>query len=285
MSYNISSKEFGHPLLESILKKLTAYFSNRAINFYLIGATARDIVLNIHGEKSGRATRDLDIAVAIANWDEYKIIEEGIQQIEGFTKDKNQKQRFIYEGIYPLDIVPFGDIMNLDYKIFWPPDEQTAMSVIGFPEVWKSTQEIIVDENLTLNVASLAGIFLLKIVAWNDRHLGNNKDADDLGFILGNYLSINQDRVVLNHVELYDDTDFAITTAGARLIGRDMAVILKDNQSTKNKIVDIINNELQKEEDSKLINQILETNRMFKYEETKKCLKNITMGLNEGQMK
>ena len=187
----------------------------------------------------------------------------------------------IYNEIYHLDIVPFGNIMKEDDRIFWPPDEITAMSVLGFSEVGKTTHEIVVDDNLKLNIASLAGIFLLKIVAWTERHSTTNKDADDLGFILRNYFTINENRIIEQHPDLYDDKNFTIITAGAHLIGRDLFGILKNNPSTKRKIKDIINIEFQKNEGSKLINQILETNRIFKYQEILNCIQIIVTILEE----
>ncbi len=281
MNYKISSSNFEQPLLKPLLEKLSQYFNSINTKFYIIGATARDMIMDAHGEKSGRTTCDLDIAIAISDWDKYQQIETELIKTDGFTKDLKQKQRFIYNELYHLDIVPFGDIMKLDDKIFWPPNGETAMSVLGFSEVDKATHKVVVDENLSLNIASLAGIFLLKIVAWNDRHASTNKDADDLGFILLNYFNINENRVIEQNPDLYDDTDFTLTTAGARLIGRDISDILKDSPATKQKIVDILNSELQKQEESKLINQILETNRIFKYEETIKCLQNVITGLND----
>ena len=52
MSYSISSKKFDHPLLKPILEKLTEYFFSIDVKFYVIEATARDIILSIHDEKS-----------------------------------------------------------------------------------------------------------------------------------------------------------------------------------------------------------------------------------------
>lgn len=71
MSYKINSDKLAHPLLKPILKELDNYFNKSGIQFFVIGATARDIVMEIHNEKSGRLTHDLDIAIAISNWDQY----------------------------------------------------------------------------------------------------------------------------------------------------------------------------------------------------------------------
>lgn len=281
MNYKISSRNFEQPLLKPLLEQLSAYFESIQTKFYIIGATARDMIMDAHGERSGRATRDLDIAVAISDWGKYERIETELVRIEGFIKNTKQKQSFIYNGLFHLDIVPFGEIMKMDDKIFWPPDEERAMSVLGFSEVNKAAQKVVIDETLTINIASLAGIFLLKIVAWNDRNISNNKDADDLGFILRNYFTINEDRMHEKHSDLYDDSDFSIVTAGARLVGRDMAEILKDSFNTKQKIELILTGELHKQEESRLLNQIMETNRVFRFREIFRCLQNVIQGLND----
>ena len=281
MSYNISSDKFQHPLLKPILVKLTEYFSKEQIHFYLIGATARDIIMQIHDERSSRATHDLDIAIAIANWDEFKKVEEGIVRIDGFTKDSHQKQRFLYEDTFFIDIVPFGDVLAQGDKIFWPPNEEVAMSILGFQEVRNITKELSIDDELIIQIASLDGIFLLKIVAWSERHIEGNKDADDIAFIFNNYLLINEEIAIDNHYDLYQADDFDTTTTGARLLGRDLNTILKHHPDTKSKIQEIIDTQIELEEESPLIKQILETHRSYSYELAIQCLIQVVRGLSE----
>jgi len=38
-----------------------------------------------------------------------------------------------------IDIVPFGDLVKEDGKIYWPPDGAIAISVWGFPEMADAT--------------------------------------------------------------------------------------------------------------------------------------------------
>ena len=151
MTYNISSDRFHHPLLKSLLEFLFNLFKEAGIGFYVIGATAREIIMAVHGEQGGRATLD-------------------------------------------LDIVPYGEIKQSDDKIYWPPDESVAMSVLGFKEVQDATEIVQIDEEF--EVAYLSGIFLLKLFAWSDRNKLHNRDADDIAFIIENYLAINHERAV-----------------------------------------------------------------------------------------
>lgn len=282
MNYNISSSTFQHPLLKPILEKLNRYFSKKRIQFYVIGAMARDIIMSLHGEKARRATQDLDIAIAIPDWSKYKMVEEGILKIEGFEKDTSQKQRFMYEGIFIVDIVPFGDIMKEDDKIFWPPDETVAMTVLGFEEVQKATKKVNIDNDFTIEVASLDGVFVLKLVAWNDRNVNSKKDADDMAFIIANYLSINEERAATDHyTDIYMDNNFNTNTAGAKLLGIDVSKLLKSSPQAKEKLTNILKTEIAKKEDSRLINQMLETHKSLKYEEVYNCLKYFIDGIYE----
>jgi len=278
MNYDISSSKFTHPLLKPILLELTAYFKEFGIAFFVIGATARDIIMEIHNEKSGRLTHDLDIAITVNDWNQYQRIEDGIIKLKNFSKDPNQKQRFLYLNKFQLDIVPFGEIMNQDNKIFWPPDEEFAMSVLGFSAANSATLKVVIDEEIEIKVASLSGIFLLKIAAWNDRSQKTNKDADDIGFILNNYLEINIERGVEFYEEIYPE-DHTIIKGGATLLGKDIAIILNEHKEAKAKIIEILSIEISKEEESVLINQILETHRLLEYEEVHKSLENIVSQL------
>ncbi len=280
MSYDISSDKFNHPLLKPILFELIEYFKDSGISFFIIGATARDIIMEIHNEKSGRLTHDLDIALTVSDWNQYQKIEEGILNLKNFTKDKNQKQRFIYLNEFQLDLVPFGEIMKQDNKIFWPPDEEFAMTVLGFSAANNASLKVTIDKEIEIKIASLSGIFLLKIIAWNDRNHKTNKDADDIGFILNNYLEINRDRSLKFYEEIYPE-DHTIITGGATLLGKDIVQILEEYSESKKIIVEILSKEVEKEEESILINQILETHKLFIYEDVYMSIKNIETELKK----
>jgi len=274
MSYSISSKKFNHPLLKPILQELTDYFKTSGISFFVIGATARDIIMELHDESSGRLTHDLDIAITINDWEQYKTVEEGITQLPNFTKDPDQKQRFQYLGKFDLDIVPFGNIMKEDDKIFWPPDEEFAMSVLGFSAVNEASLKVSIDEDINIQIASLAGIGLLKIVAWKDRNHKTNKDADDIAFILQNYLEIHRDES-LEHFEAVYTEDHTIVKGGAVLLGIHINHLLENYPEAKQSIKEVLSSEVVKKEESKLINQILETHKALSYDEVFKSIENI----------
>lgn len=271
MDYNISSEKLEHPLLKKLLDELIPVFQKMEIKFFVIGATARDIIMELHGEKSGRRTQDIDIAIAVDKWEEFSTIEKEIIQLPDFEKDPKQQQRFLYLNDFQLDIVPYGGITTAEDKIFWPPDQSFAMTVLGFQEAEKDLVRVKIDDTLEIDIVSLAGIFLLKLVAWKDRHHKGNKDADDMGFILQNYLNIHEERAAMEHYEeVYEIEDFTTTKAGAALLGIDINNLLTDNETNKAKLKAIIETEINLKEDSILFNQIVETNKV-KFDDILDC--------------
>jgi predicted nucleotidyltransferase len=274
MSYNISSESFKNPLLKEILEKLTEYFSSIDSEFYVIGATARDIIFSgIHNQIPARTTDDLDIAITIPDWSEFDEIVEGLCKIEGFVKSKEQKQRVLFKGVFKLDILPFGEIAKADGNIYWPPEESFGMSVRGFTEVAKHSLQISIDNRFTIFVANLPGIFLLKLLAWRDRHLETKKDADDMAFIISNYLEINEERAAKDHYDLYEADNFSTIVAGSSLLGRDMKIILNSNKDSLEEFIALLSIELEKAEESQLTTVIMETHPSLKYEEVFESLK------------
>lgn len=266
MDLTISSKKIGNPLLVELLRKLTVSFNRMHREFYVIGATARDIILKqVVGSESKRRTMDLDIAIAIPNWETFAEVQ-NVLVADGFEKSRDFKQRFYYRE-YELDIVPYGNVAKDNDIIYWPPEEDIAMSVKGFDQVLSNSITVSIDNEFSVKIASLHGLFVLKLDAWVDRNLVTSKDAEDMSFILQNYFMANMDRGI--HSEVYDWEDFDEYVAGAYWIAFDIANLLKKEHLTY--YIDTIKDELKKEEESRLINQIVENTRSLNYDTIRKA--------------
>mgnify|MGYP003292668315 CR=1 FL=1 len=264
MDLVISSDKIGNPLLVELLRKLTESFGRMGREFYVIGATARDVIMSQRLEiNSMRKTKDLDIAIAIPDWEAFDQITSGLVA-DGFTKSKRMHQRFFYGG-YELDVVPYGPVAKEDDNIYWPPEEDVAMSVKGFNEVLSDAVVVSIDGEFDVKFTPLHGLFLLKFAAWLDRGEMTSKDAEDMSFILSNYFMANIEREV--HPEVYDREVFDEYVAGAYWLAYDLVTLLSKDQLSFYK--DRVEDELAKEEASKLVNQILDNTYGLKYETVK----------------
>ena len=261
MDLTISSEKIGNPLLVELLRKLTDSFSKMDKEFYVIGATARDIVMQqLLDAESKRRTRDLDIAISIPDWNTFEQVKQSLIA-DGFEKSRDMQQRFYY-GEYELDIVPYGVVAKEDDNIYWPPEEEIAMSVKGFDEVLSEAITVSIDDDFKVKIASLHGLFLLKFNAWLDRNTKTSKDAEDMLFILSNYFMANLEREI--HQEVYDWENFDDYVVGGYWLAYDIVALL--NKELLCYYKEIIEGELAKEEESRLINQIIENSYGLKYE-------------------
>lgn len=261
MGLTISSEKIGNPLLVELLRKLTDSFNKMDREFYVIGATARDIIMQqLLNTESKRRTRDLDIAIAIPDWNTFEQVKQSLIA-DGFEKSSDMQQRFYY-GEYELDIVPYGVVAKEDDNIYWPPEEVVAMSVKGFDEVLSEAITVSIDDEFEVKIASLHGLFLLKFNAWLDRNAKTSKDAEDMSFILSNYFMANLDREI--HPEVYDWENFDEYIVGGYWLAHDLVTLLDAKQLNYYK--EVIEGELAKEEESRLINQMIENSYGLKYE-------------------
>lgn len=265
MDLKITSEKIANPLLVELLRKLTDSFNRMGREFYVIGATARDIIIRqLIGTTSGRKTNDLDIAIAIPDWSVFDEIKKRLVA-DGFQKSQRMHQRFYY-GEYELDIVPYG-VAKEDDNIYWPPEEEIAMSVKGFDEVLSKSIAVNIDDEFDIKIASLHGLFLLKFNAWLDRNIETSKDAEDMSFILSNYFMANLDRNI--HPEVYDWERFDEYIVGGYWLAHDLLLLLNKEQIAYYQ--GHIEKELEKKDESRLFNQIIEHSYGLTYETVKEA--------------
>jgi predicted nucleotidyltransferase len=139
------------------------------------------------------------------------------------------KQRLYYRGQenehgYPLDLVPFGGVAQNTNEIVWPPDMKVTMNVAGYQEVLRAAEQVEVAPGRIAKVASLAGLAILKLIAWSDRGSSNPKDAHDLYQIIATYADAgNFDRLYDSEFAILEEAEYDPEIAGACLLGKDTA--------------------------------------------------------------
>lgn len=201
----------------------------RAFNlpYFLAGAMARDILLtHVHGIQTGLATADVDFAVAVAGWDEFDRIKASLI-LAGFSSTEKIAHRLYYRPAgtrtgHPVDIIPFRGVETPPLTIAWPPEHTTIMNVIGYEEVLANAVPVKIDDTLTVPIASLPGLTLLKLFAWQDRHAETPKDARDIAALFRHYLDAgNRDRIFESEIDLLEAVDYNLDLASPRLLGKD----------------------------------------------------------------
>ena len=235
-SFNISGKIDKYSL--EIISSVEKVINSLGIPFFIIGATARDIILeHIYNKPVYRATNDIDLGIRINDWAEFEKLSASLIEDDKFTRDTRIEHRFYFESIYPIDIVPFGDIATASGTLEWPKEKKT-FTIIGFEEAYNNSDLVTLREEplLTVNFATAESLTLLKIVSWDEKYPNRSRDATDIGLIIETYLEAgNMERLAGNDSDLVND-EFDFNFTGARLLGRDIAAIF-----TKQAIDHIVN--------------------------------------------
>lgn len=225
----------------SILREIEEVSRRMNCPFFMVGATARDIILEHQFDiQPQRATIDIDIGVLMAGWDNFNELKDELIRSTKFSPSK-QKQRLLYDGNFPVDIIPFGAIEDENGSITWPPDHDIRMSVAGFQESYQHSIPVKLssDPELIVKVVSLAGLALLKLISWDDNPERQNRDASDFLFIMKHYLDAgNLDRFFDEGIDIVEEDTYDYDIASARFLGRDIATI--SSHSTKNKLIEIL---------------------------------------------
>jgi predicted nucleotidyltransferase len=249
------------PTILSVLRSLDPIARAAECPYFVAGATARDLILvNVHGLRPGRATRDIDFGIAVESWDHFARLKDGLVATGDFESDRRAMQRLLYSDhgagfSIPIDLIPFRGVASTSSTIEWPPSRDVVMNVAGFEEALASSVPMEIDEEFTVRVASVPGLTLLKLVAWSDRGRETNKDAADLYRLLTSYADAgNTDRLYDHEMALLEAVGFDMELAGAELLGRDLARICSPP------ILDQVRSLLESEPDlERLVRQMVQT--------------------------
>ncbi len=233
------------------------------IPFFIVGATARDILLeHFHNIRAPRMTTDIDLGVRVPDWGKFKALTDNMLAGDKFTKAK-ENQRYIYNDIL-IDIVPFGDISDKNKTVKWPPDHEIILSTLGYDEAYEFSVlfRLSTDPLLEVKVPTIPGLAIMKLISWDEKYPDRTKDAEDLLFIMENYVGvIDQDYLYDKEDILLQEEDFENQIACIRLLGRDMAKT--SNTDTLNKIKDILSSETDEQSRYRLIPDMVNVHNDF----------------------
>ncbi len=216
------------PVTLEVLRQFDRVARELALDYFVVGAMARDILLTgVFGLSAGRATRDVDLAVAVEGWLQFEAIKVRLVGTGAFVSDERVAQRLYHRVAserrgYPLDLIPFGGVELPGNEIAWPPDRSVVMNVAGYGEALASAVPVEVEPGFAVRVASLPGLAILKLVAWTDRGTGDPRDAIDLATLLRRYAAAgSEDRLYGTELGVLEVVNYDLDLAGARLLGMD----------------------------------------------------------------
>ena len=225
--------------LVEVYSQIHGIAAELSVPLLVVGATARDIIL-VHGYSAAieRGTKDVDFGIKVQNWEHYEVLRTALIEA-GFTpysKKAHQLDTTDSDGLpWEIDLIPFGGVSDDNDQIAWPPKQDFVMSVLGFDEVYQNAWNVtlIKSPEISVKVASPAGILLLKLIAWTERGREyQGKDAIDIYYVIKHYSKIPAVVDALYDQDYMDAQDNDIMNATAMLLADEVAAIAKEKTLT-----------------------------------------------------
>lgn len=224
------------PLTTAAIRHVVSAGQALGVDVLLCGAQARVLILeHLYGHDPSRNTYDVDFAFAVDDWKQHERLRAALEATGLWQRGQHpQTLTAVNQKLNrPIDLVPFGEIANAQGDIAWPPSLGEKMSVVGFAEAHEAALRVEIEHDLFVSVVSVAGIALLKLIAWHDRLNEGDSERHALDFaqllrIYGELPLNYPDRVyevVPNLVQ--EKADYDIGKFGAWLLGHDVARIAK----------------------------------------------------------
>jgi len=214
---------------KEILEALERGFSKFGIDFYLVGATARDVWMKgVHEMLPKRATSDIDFGIMIKDSGIFADLKNYLIEVEGFVPYRENAFVLIWKDKTQVDLIPFGELEKQGVATV-KGTGFISMNVEGFKEVYEeAAEEIQTDDINKFKVCTLAGIVILKLIAWDDRPEMRGDDIDDIAEIIKNYFHFNSEAIWENHSDLFTD-DNNLDDIASQYLGREIGKIVSGN--------------------------------------------------------
>ncbi|WP_113663999.1 nucleotidyl transferase AbiEii/AbiGii toxin family protein [Pedobacter nanyangensis] len=231
----INFEEMRNGVMASTFDSLERAFDKFNIDFYLIGAFARDMWMN-HLEElpSRRATRDIDFSLYIRDIEDFQKLKDYLEVNEGFVKGDEPYRLFSPDQTI-VDLLPFGGIED-DGVVYLDGKKPIDISVFGNMQVLNNAA-IISTENREFKICTLPGLCIMKLISASEKSDRLNKDMGDFYYILENYFEIAGEKIFESPYEDLIDDNFVPKIASAKMLGREIKVILSESDELRDKVL------------------------------------------------
>lgn len=249
---NQTYKELSIPYFKEVFDCIDEVMIKLNVPYYLIGASAIALELLKKGIKPSRGTKDIDFAIMIANMKEFESI---VEELANYGFNKVAAPWTLYHDKFniAIDLLPFGKVEEKFTVNF--NERYTDLHVLGFSEVLQQPETILIEEK-SIQIPSLPGMIILKLIAWSDRPEERDNDLYDILRIIEHYFDLNFDEIV----EHYNDTfpeidDLDQLKVAARVLGRKASQFLNVSEAINDRILKTINDNVEDPKNSAIAKQ------------------------------
>lgn len=237
---NQTYKELSIPYFRESFDCIDEVMRELTIPYYLIGISAIALELLKEGIKPSRGTKDIDFAVMISSINEYEQISAALGA-KGFNKVAAPWTFYSETYKVAIDVLPFGEIEE-DYNVNFN-ERYTDLHMLGFREVMEEAVPVQIEEKIA-NIPPLAGMVILKLIAWSDRPEERENDLSDILKIIEHYYALKWDEIVEIHYDTLDKELFDQKIIAAEVLGRNARLYLDKSKDISERVLKVLETNL-----------------------------------------
>lgn len=244
-------------VLKEIFDVLEEAFRATGIDYYLIGAQARDIWYS-RDNKVSRQTKDVDFAVQVGSADQYSALRSYLKENNAYRETKSSSFVMLTPEGTEVDILPFGEL-EIDNSVILAGEGLHNIKVNGFLEVYQSgTEEVTMSTGHQFKIATLPAIVMLKLIAYDDRPEARMKDSLDIASIIEHYFDLQANHIYDFHSDIFVDgalnlEESKLDEISAIVIGREVRKIASSNTALQNRLKGMLQKHIALREESAFI--------------------------------
>ena len=169
-----------------------------------------------------RETHDLDLAI-VTSIESHVVV---LANLPGWERDSRQEQRWMAPHEVRIDIVPASAELVAAGELVWP-GTGFRMSLVGFQFAFEQGDFAEVAAGVSVLVASLPAIIVLKMAAYLDRPAEREKDLEDLAVILERGVRADDEG---RYSEQVFDAGLSYEEAGPFVLGQRIAAVAGEDE-------------------------------------------------------
>lgn len=249
---NQTYKELSIPYFKEVFDSIDKVMVKLNVPYYLIGASAIALELLKKDIKPSRGTKDIDFAIMISSIQEFETI---VNELSKYGFNKVEAPWTLYHEKYNvvIDLLPFGEIEE-NFTINFI-ERYTDLHVLGFSEVLQNPETVQIEEK-SVQIPSLSGMVILKLIAWSDRPEERDSDLYDILRIIEYYFDLNFDEIVEHHNDTFpEEEDLDQLKIAARVLGRKASQYLNVSEAIKSRILNTLNDNVSDAKNSAIAKQ------------------------------
>lgn len=231
-------KQLAIPYFKEVFDCIDEVMMKLNVPYYLIGVSAIALELLKDGIKPSRGTKDIDFAIMIASIQEFELI---VEELNNYGFNKVEAPWTLYNNKFnvAIDLLPFGEIEE-NFTINFN-ERYTYLHVLGFSEVLQNPETVQIEEK-SVQIPSLPGMVILKLIAWSDRPEERDTDLYDILRIIKHYFDLNFDEIVEHHNDTFpEEGNLDQLKIAARVLGRKASRFLNISEVISNRILKTLN--------------------------------------------